>query len=128
MNTKKKELPKKVVEHEFNETIVTQFLGFYYEQLNNRNVINLHPHLKFSSVFVRENHKHKGPEMIQTHLQAHPIQYAPSTLSILFNGDRNANVLVTGWLNNNIRFAENIHISYSNDKEFWLRSSLLQTL
>lgn len=109
-----------------NESIVETFVGFYYAQLNKKTMEHVAPHLKEFSIYVRDDVKFQGKERILNALRASDVLFEPKKINILINGERRANVVVSGLLNGRHPFCEYIHLAYGNDKSYWVHSSILQ--
>ena len=115
-----------------NNEIVNTFVDLYYQNLNNKNYDSLCNHLKGSSKFVRDTSEWNGTTEIISCLETNAVTYQPMKLSVLVNGDRRANVLVSGNIINQhthvtIPFSEYLLLSFSNQKEYWIHTSILHT-
>lgn len=116
-----------------NKEVVNTFVEFYYRSLNERNFESLKPHLKGSSTFVRDTSEWNGTNHIISCLQTNALTYQPLKLNVLVNGDRRANVLVSGTLvdhktNTTVPFSEYLLLSFSNSKEYWIHTSILHVI
>ena len=118
-----------------NKEVVGTFVEFYYRSLNERNFVLLKPHLKGSSTFVRDTSEWNGTNHIISCLQSNAVTYKPVKLNVLVNGDRRANVLVSGTLvptdhtiTAPIPYSEYLLLSYSNTKEYWIHTSMLHVI
>lgn len=115
-----------------NKEIVNTFIDLYYQNLNNKNYDSLCNHLKGSSTFVRDTIEWSGTSHIISSLKSNDFTFQPIKMNVLVNGDRRANVLVSGNIINaqnqvTIPFSEYILLSYSNNKEYWIHTSILHT-
>lgn len=116
-----------------NKEIVNTFLDLYYQNLNNQTYDRLLNHLKDSTTFVRDSSEWKGASSIMSFFQTTSLSYQPLKMNVLINGDRRANVLVTGKLKDEktqmiVPFSEYILLSFSNQKEYWIHTSILHTI
>ena len=117
-----------------NEIIADKFIKLYYGHLNNHAIAQLIPHLRECSTYVRDNVTIKGRDNIQNMLnQFGQVHFEPKQMTILVNGDRRANIMVSGIMvsgisNTKYTFCEFMHLAYGNDKNYWIHSSILQTV
>lgn len=117
-----------------NEDIVKEFVHFYYKCLNDNTVEqHLIPHLKDNSRFIRHNIELYGIQSILSQITKKGVIYTPTKINIMLNGDRRANLLITGHIhdpevNNIITFSEYMLFSISNKKEYWIHSSILHLI
>lgn len=119
-----------------NESIVNEFMKFYYSNLNTHNEKNdmskhLIPHLKQHSVFVRDSKQLKGERQIVESLFNTCYEFVPQQIDIVLNGERRANVVVSGQVSESLMktskyFTEYFHFAYGNDKQYWIHTSIFQ--
>lgn len=122
-----------IISAPMNKEIVNTFVDLYYQNLNTQNYERLSNHLKDSSTFVRDLSEWKGGSSIVNFLQTTSLSYQPIKMNVLINGDRRANVLVSGKLKDEktqmiVPFTEYILLSFSNQKEYWIHTSILHTI
>lgn len=114
-----------------NEDIVTEFIQFYYKCLNNNTLVDLEPYLKDNSKYIRHDVKLNGAKCILNGITRTDITYAPTKYNLFINGDRIANVMITGNIiqgNSTLNYSEFIMLSISNKKEYWIHSSILHII
>lgn len=116
-----------------NKEIVNTFIDLYYQNLNNKNHDILCNHLKDSTTFIRDLSEWKGVKSILTFLQNTPLSYQPMKMNIMINGDRRANILISGKIKDEntqmvVCFTEYILLAFSNQKEYWIHTSILHTI
>jgi len=118
-----------------NELIVNEFMQFYYNNLNTKEndtcFKHIIPHLKQHSIFIRDNKQLKGEKQIIDTIFKTPYQFIPQKIDILINGERRANVMVSGQVTSGYNealnnFSEYFHLAYGNDKQYWIHTSILQ--
>lgn len=122
-----------IISAPMNKEIVNTFVDLYYQNLNTQNYERLSNHLKDSSTFVRDLSEWKGGPSIVNFLQTTSLSYQPIKMNVLINGDRRANVLVSGKVKDDktqmiVPFTEYILLSFSNQKEYWIHTSILHTI
>ena len=116
-----------------NEDTVKSFVEFYIETFNNKSRSKEFFVLwKEYSTLVYNNIKNSGQELaiILTEIYNNFILDTTNiSLNMMMVGDRRANILITYNLidksNNYHRTSQYIQLAYSNDKEYWIHSSLL---
>ena len=116
-----------------NEDIVKSFIQFYIETFNDKSKSkDFFAMWKEYSTFVYNNIKNSGQGLaiILTEIYNNFILDTNNlSLNIMMVGDRRANILLIYNLidksNNYHRTSQYIQLAYSNDKEFWIHSSLL---
>ena len=115
-----------------NKDIVGEFVHFYYKCLNDSKTELLVPHLKDNSHFIRHNIELHGTHNIVSQITQNCVKYSPVKIDIMINGDRRANILITGTIHNGNtsthKFSEYLLFSFSNKKEYWLHSSILHLI
>lgn len=111
-----------------NEDIVKEFVHFYYKCLNEHTLDLLKPHLKENSKYIRHDTVLNGTASILDGVTRDEICYTPLKYTILINGDRRANVLISGEINNHMKYTEYLLFSLSNKKEYWIHSSILHII
>ncbi len=115
-----------------NDQIIKSFVEYYVSSLNNKETntfINLwKPYSKIvynGTTYADDNIN----EFLNTLYQQTMILAPTVKYSAMQNGDRRANVLLTYDIidqsNNIISFSQYILLAYSNDKEYWIHSSLI---
>jgi hypothetical protein len=109
-----------------NTDIINKFLNFYYCSINSHLIENIKPHVRDASCFIRNKKQFKGVSNIINHLnECKNNIFMPIDTDILLNGERRANIMVYGSIND-IPFVEYIHFAYGNDKQYWIHSSILK--
>jgi hypothetical protein len=110
-------------------------MKFYYNNLNTKeNDMSKHliPHLKQHSVFIRDSKQLKGEKQIVETIFKTSYHFVPQKVDILLNGERRANVMVSGQVLSGSSdkalnyFSEYFHFAYGNDKQYWIHTSILQ--
>jgi hypothetical protein len=115
-----------------NKEIINNFIQYYVSIFNNKskfqdflNVWNDH------SSFTYNDHLYKGRELITilTELYAYSIDNHYVNASFMIIGDRRANILLSYTIvdstNNKKIISQYIQLAYSNQKTYWIHSSLL---
>lgn len=110
--------------------IVNEFVNFYYQCINANNIDAILKHIKIHSVFIRNGTHFKGPVQITKvlHESYKPNMFVPMKMDFLLNGDRRANIVVSGITNNQRPFNEYIQLAFGNDKSYWIHSTIFQSL
>ena len=116
-----------------NKDIVGEFVHFYYKCLNDNTVGHLIPHLKDNSKFIRHNIELVGTENITNGITKTALIYTPLKFDIMINGDRRANIMITGKVQDlenksSTSYSEYLLFSLSNKKEYWIHSSILHLI
>lgn len=110
-----------------NECVAKEFVVFYYNCLNSGNFETLKPYITNHSTYIRNHKTFKGVDDIRVNCFLYPHKYTVNieNVDVLLNGDRRANIMVSGYINDLYYFTEYIHFAYSNSKTFWVHSSIL---
>lgn len=117
-----------------NSEIINNFIQFYIETFNNKTLI-----IEFSTIWknystiVHNNTTFTG-EQLNTYinnLYKYSIKYDSQNdviISFMINGDRRANILLSYIMfdldGNYYNVSQFILLAYSNNKEFWIHSSI----
>tara|TARA_B110000261_G_scaffold161089_1_gene201909 strand:- start:1905 stop:2264 length:360 start_codon:yes stop_codon:yes gene_type:complete len=115
-----------------NENVVNEFVTFYYNCLNTKSEHLLSPYLKNNTKIIRNNCEFTGVENILNGISvlngiSSLCYYTPLKYNVMMNGDRRANIIVSGKINGTmLYFSEFILLSLSNRKEYWIHSSIFQ--
>jgi hypothetical protein len=113
-----------------NENIVYDFVSFYYATLNASKYVDLQTYMKEHTTFVRKKTKYKGISCIMSMLIDtcnNKGTFVPYNIDILTNGDRRANILISGLCGNSY-YCEYMHLAYGNDKQYWIHSTILHVV
>jgi len=110
-----------------NEAVAKEFINFYYNTLNSANIESLKPYITQHTTYIRNNQKFRGFDQVHLNCFNYPHKYNVNIneADVLLNGDRRANIVVSGFINDLYYFTEYIHFAYSNNKTFWIHSSIL---
>ena len=110
-----------------NESVAKEFVLFYYNTLNSTQIQTLKPYILSHTTYIRNRQTCRGFDQIYTNCFQFPNKYSVDIVDIdvLLNGDRRANIVVSGFINDLYYFTEYIHLAYSNSKTYWIHSSIL---
>ena len=114
--------------------IVSEFLQFYFININKYNWSNLETLLKSHSVINFDNEEVKGINNIKyffLNIFSKNIKFNFNKLSFTKCGTRRFNILISGNIinpnNNIIKYTQYFFLALGNDKKYWLNTSILQT-
>ena len=115
-----------------NKELIDNYIQYYITVFNEKskyqefiNMYNEH------SILTHDNHTYQNQNLINllAELYKYLIDINSLKISYMLNGDRRANILLTYTLvdlSNNIKnVSQFILLAYSNNKEYWIHSSLL---
>jgi len=115
-----------------NTEVINNFIQYYITNFNNKMDQSIFINLwKEYSILIHNNTEYKGLSLLTffESLNNHIIDINSINVSFNQNGDRRANILLSYILidnmNNKINDSQFIQLAYSNNKEYWIHSSLM---
>lgn len=115
------------------DTIIKQFLQFYYNSLNEKNFDNLISLYKKYTEVKFNGQKYKGEDI--THfinlIKSRNFKFVINNIDYLMSGNHRTNILVNGFIteeNSTYNFSEYIHFGTSKENEsgYWIQSSIIR--
>jgi hypothetical protein len=110
-----------------NQQVITDFIKFYVSSYNQEQFITL---WKPYSTITHLDKTYQNEELIQflSNLCSYVIDITSINVSFTQNGERRANILLTYKMIKNDEqkhVSQFIQLAYSNNKEFWIHSSII---
>ena len=110
-----------------NPQVITDFIKFYVSSYNSPQHLTL---WKPYSTITHLDKTYQNEEILQflSHLCSYTIDTSTINMSFTQNGERRANILLTYKMikNEEQKFVSQfIQLAYSNNKEFWIHSSII---
>jgi hypothetical protein len=118
-----------------NTDIINNFIQYYISNFNDKNntinFINLWKNYSTLNYMNKDYTEGELLSILNNLIVNYIIDINNIKVSFQINGDRRANILLNYRMGNNneiISISQYIQLAYSNQKEFWIHSSLINSL
>lgn len=115
-----------------NSDLINEYIKYYIEVYNDKNRFNEFINLwSEHSTLIYDNTTYKNQELIVLLTQLYTCSISNTNLNISYMivGDRRVNILLSYILIDNLTNSKNvsqyIQLAFSNDKKYWIHSSLI---
>lgn len=111
----------------------SQFIKFYYDNLNSKNYNQIMVHIKNFTIFSFQKERYTSNNILTyfNQLQQKNCQFHNIKFDTLHSGSRRVNILVTGTMSYNNgfntvsqQFSEYLHIATGKNDEIWIQLSM----
>jgi hypothetical protein len=122
-----------------HDELVKNFVHFYHNSINNKNILQLKELFKDFSKYNFEGNIIYGIDNIFNVINSQittDINYKVNTYDYMSCGDRRLNILINGEITFKIdgvnyinkHFSEYIHLAFGNDKKYWVPAIIIRSL
>ena len=121
--------------------ITSQFINFYYTNLNAKTTECLHPYLRHFTIISSQKNRYQNEGILEyfNNLVQMNSQFTDIDYDTLHSGARRINILVSGTINYDLnglhvtsKFTEFIHLSTKKEKdkdmEVWIQMSMMKII
>ena len=118
--------------------VATDFISYYYENLNIKNYNNITPYLKKFTWASMNKTRYNGDNLLSYYKIFNDIgaNFSNIDFDTLHSGAKRINILVTGVINfknengemNSKNFSEYIHCGTSKEGEFWIQTIIFKLI